>query len=107
VRKNAISLHLNSQFFAIDSSEACYLLVVSGKINEGSGEQIGSILIATNWEIGDKEYMQEAVKTIVSAMGFDFSDVVGNHQKLKSRKAIDLKVDELDSYETLVRDAGT
>lgn len=88
-------------------AETLYLVCISASaaLLRGDGERCGEILLTTPWDVEDANLIFQAMNEVLGLLGFEVvvRDVaVRQGGQGGGRK----KVDELDSYEALVREAG-
>lgn len=71
-------------------------------------EAASNLLITTVWDSADKKLIESSRKEISRLMGYhmNHSAVLGSRQTSSSVNIIRNTGDKLDSYESLVRDAG-
>jgi hypothetical protein len=92
---------------ALDAAELLYLNVLSGKFEtlgtSSSRDELGDLLTEVSWESDNVESISEGKRKAFSLIGLDYTAPTKATNKSATKKAA---VDELDSYETLVKEAG-
>lgn len=91
----------------VDSAELLYLNLLSGKfdaleIGEESKEVAMELLTQVSWESDQISSIADAKRRIYELLGFEYLAPQKSTKSSVKRAAID----ELDSYETLVKEAG-
>lgn len=84
-----------------------YLHALSGKfacfgLSENSLNDLVDVLIATSWEIDNKTVISGGKRKVYEILGLNYT-TTGR----KADSKVVVVADELDSYESLVREAGT
>lgn len=103
----AYSLLMCDRMYTLDAAELLYLNVLSGKFEtlgtSSSRDELGDLLTEVSWESDNVESISEGKRRAFSLIGLDYTAPAKTTNKPAAKKSA---VDELDSYETLVKEAG-